>query len=104
MEAPEQTGLGTQCPRPTNHCAIGAGHRELGVVRGQRAQPRAGLGRRSPPTPSCGALTHSPLLEASSSTPRNGAWHTEAAGVGQGQGLRGQMGLGQNPTKRPLAT
>lgn len=99
----EQTGLGTRCPRPTSHCAVGAGHGELGVVRGQRAQPQAALARGSLPTPSCGALTHCPLLEASCSTPRNGAQHTKVASAGQGQGLRGQMGLGQKPTKQPLA-
>ena len=96
-------GLGTRGLRPTGHCAIRAGHEELGAVRGRRAQPRAALGRRSPPTPSCGALNRSSLLEASCSTPRNGAWHAEAAGAEPGQGLWVQMGLGQKPTKRLLA-
>lgn len=74
------------------------------AVRGQRAQPQAALARGSLPTPSCGALTHCPLLklpvphpEMGPSTPKR-----PVQGKDRGQGARWAWVRSQ-PSKSPAA-
>lgn len=91
-------GLGTQGLRPTGHCAIRAGHGQ-----GAEGPTPSSAGEEEPTHTQLWGPDPLLLLEASCSTPGNGAQHAEAAGAERGQGLWGQMGLGQKPTKQPLA-